>query len=326
MNFYSSCILKGTFFMCLLFLFSSEITAQYIQIPGVGWKGQGAGITSIDINNNGIPDLVLMAYDDPKGANSFRYKIGCDVDANGKTNYWTSMIQVDGVGWEGQGAGITSGDIDRNGKEDLILMAYDNPKGANSFRYRIGYNINGKGEAAKWGKMITVSGVGHIASGAGIALTQLDGNSAPDLILMAYDNPEKANTFRYKVGWNLDHNGQARKWSKYITVSGMGWEADGAGVAVKDLNGNGMPEIILMAYDAPKGTNSFRYKIGWDLNQFGIARSWGGMIQKIGVGHVGEGADILVEDLDGNGISEFVLMAYDAPNKENFFRYFVVGQ
>ena len=54
--------------------------APYTMINGVGHVGHGAGLAIADINRNGVPDMVLMAYDGPARANNFRYKIGWDVN------------------------------------------------------------------------------------------------------------------------------------------------------------------------------------------------------------------------------------------------------
>ena len=56
---------------------------------GVGWEGAGADLAYADVNNNGIDDVIVMAYDDPNGANQFRYRIGFDVDDDGVAQKWS---------------------------------------------------------------------------------------------------------------------------------------------------------------------------------------------------------------------------------------------
>jgi hypothetical protein len=105
----------------------------------------------------------------------------------------------------------------------------------------------------------TVEGVGWEGQGADVAIANLDGDSRPDMVLMAYDNPAQANTFRYKIGWNLNSNGVASRWdNSYVTVEGVGWEGQGAGVAIANLDGNSLPDMVLMAYDNPAQANTFR--------------------------------------------------------------------
>src|SRR5262245_42181458 len=136
----------------------------------------------------------------------------------------TGYLQVAGLGWEGQGAAIAIGNIDGNAAPDAVLMAYDNPAQANSFRYIIAWNLNRDGNPMTWSgapntpysSMVQVAGVGWEGQGAGARLIDLDGNSRPELILMAYDNPAQANSFRYRIGWNLDNGGVATSWSDYV--------------------------------------------------------------------------------------------------------------
>ncbi len=53
--------------------------------------------------------------------------------------------------------------------------------------------------------------------------------------------------------------------SGIIQVSGVGSDAQGADLAIYDINGDGKQDMVLMAYDNPVGLNYFRYMIGWDF-------------------------------------------------------------
>ena len=78
----------------------------------------------------------------------------------------------------------------------------------------------------------TIPGVGAEAQGADLAVTHLDHDPRPELIFMAYYNPPQGNAFRYKIGWNVNGRGEATSWSNSIEIPGIGWESQGAGVAV----------------------------------------------------------------------------------------------
>jgi hypothetical protein len=301
----------------------------WTQVPGVGWEGQGAGIAVGNIDADPAPDVVLMAYDNPSGANTFRYRIGWNLNRDGMPTTlsgvantpWSADVQVGGVGWEGQGAGCRLIDLDGNGRPELVLMAYDAPSGANSFRYRVGMNLDAQGNVASWGGTVQVGGVGWEGQGAGVAFTNLDANPRPEMILMAYDNPGGANTFRYRVGWNVDRAGIATSWSANVEVAGVGWEGDGADIDLVDLDANGRPEMILVAYDNPNGVNTYRYRIGWNVAANGIAAEWqDGFLSYPGTGARGQGAGLAVANLDG-GRTDLLLLTYDAPDEANSFRF-----
>ena len=103
---------------------------------GVGWEAQGAGVAIGNIIGGSAPDLIFMAYDNPSGANTFRYRIGRDLTSACAAS-WGSTVLVNGLGWEGDGAKPELYDIDQDGQLELFLMAYDDPWGSNTFRYRV---------------------------------------------------------------------------------------------------------------------------------------------------------------------------------------------
>lgn len=79
---------------------------------------------------------------------------------------------------------------------------------------------------------------------------------------MAYDNPSYDNSFRYRIGWNLGTGGGATSWSSgYAQVPRVGWEGQGADLAIFSLGPGSWPDFVFMAYDNPTGANSFRYKV-----------------------------------------------------------------
>jgi hypothetical protein len=240
---------------------------------------------------------------------------GANCDSSGATPY----VKIDGVGNEGQGAGVAFADLNRNGKPDIVLMAYDNPARGNSFRYRIGWDFNfATGTAASWAPGYkTVTGLGWEGQGAGVAFADIDHNGVQDMVVMAYDNPAGANTFRYRVGWNLGVDGTTNNWSASVEIGGVGDEGQGAGVALGDINDNGTLDMVLMATDG----SSFRYRVGWDLAANGTSANWSNPVTVPGMGSVAEGADVVLADINLDGTLDMVLMAYDAPGGANNFRY-----
>jgi hypothetical protein len=210
----------------------------------MGWEGQGAGIAAANLDADPRPDLIVMVYDNPAGANNFRYKIGWNLGPGGAVTSWSGATQVDGVGWEGQGAGVAVTNLDANPRPEMVFMAYDNPAGANNFRTKVGWNVNTAGIAASWSPYTQWQGVGWEGQGAGIRFLDTDASGRPDMILMAYDNPAGANTFRFEVGRNMTTTGNAlglpfgfpRDWN------GNGVFENGVQANVNgDMDGNGNP-------------------------------------------------------------------------------------
>jgi hypothetical protein len=306
--------------------FAPAATAQFVQVPGVGREGQGADLAVLQLDGDPRPDMILMAYDNPPGANNFRYRVGLNLDLAGNTSNWSAnYIEVPGVGWEGQGAGAAAVDLDGNGRPELVLMAYDNPSGANSFRYRIGWNLDAQGRTANWTNHAQVAGVGWEGHGAAVAIGQIDANPRPDMVFVAYDNPNSANTFRYRVGFNVDTSGNATWAANFVEVAGVGWEGQGAGAAIANLDGNARPDLVLLAYDNPQGANSFRYRVGLNLDTNGVAQTWQPGFQTLaGMGWEGQGAGLAITCLDNDPRADWIVMTYDNPQGDNSFRYRVL--
>jgi hypothetical protein len=234
---------------------------------------------------------------------------------------WTAGTKVDGVSYSNEGGGTAIADINGNGKPDLVLMGIDAPEGANEFRYKVGWDLRNDGTATSWSSPIHVAGPGDLNAGGGAAIADINGNGKPDLLLMAIDNPEGPNNFRYKIGWDLKNDGVASSWSTVFQVDAIGDLTEGGGAALADINGNGKLDLLLMGIDAPKGPNQFRYKIGWDLNSSGQAANWSSALAVEGVGDLAEGGDATIADINGDGKLDLVLMAVDSTTGLNQFRY-----
>jgi len=60
----------------------------------------------------------------------------------GVAESWSSMKTKGGLGSSNDGGGVAFGDINDNGKLDMILMGIDDPSGPNKFWYWIGWDLN----------------------------------------------------------------------------------------------------------------------------------------------------------------------------------------
>ncbi len=297
-----------------------DIAQNFYSVGGVGDLGEGAGVAFANFDQNPRLELILMAHDAPDGPNNFRYKIIWNLDKNCQSTYSRTYIEVPGVTDVGEGAGIAITNLDRNPRPEMVLMAHSGDEGPNTFRYRIGWNIGKNGRASQWSDLMVVPGVTDVGEGAGVAFVSLDDDPRPEMVLMAYSADEGQNSFRYKIGWNVDGSGKATWDQSYVTVRGLGDVGEGAGLAFTNLDSDPRPEMVLMAHDAPPGMNHFRYKIGWNVQKSGQATRWTSFLVE-GACDVGEGAGIDFANLDSDPRPEVVLMAYSADEGPNAFRY-----
>lgn len=283
----------------------------------------------IDVDNNSqsfipIYELVtdptkkqtLKAYID----NYIKSKEVCSISLYPST---TGTRQVSGLGHINQGAGVAIGDIDKNGRPDMILMGIDNPKGKNNFWYKVLYDIDENGYYSKESSILSISAEGWENSGGDIALCDLNNNGILDMVLLCTDKPTTAGrAYRwYYVAYDLKPDGHYNSLSSLNTVQELGFFYDGAGIDICDINKNGTPDLLMMVYDAPEGENSFRYQIAFDLQSNGNYLSLSPVYEVPGLGHDGDGAGVAVGDIDNNGTLDILFMALDAPSGKDKFVY-----
>jgi len=225
--------------------------------PTISVYQAGAGADVADIDGNGRPELLLMYIDDPDGVNQFRYHIGWNLSAtNGQAASWSSMIVGPNIGNSNQGGGAALGDIDKNGRPDLVLMGVDNPEKGNSFRYCVGKNLDKTGKPTSWTPVIQAPcNLGWSNAGGGASLADINGNGKLDLVLSGIDSPTGANNFWCYIGWDIDINGNVTGWSSKFVGPAVGYINEGGGTAIGDIDHNGKMDILLMGLDNPYGAD-----------------------------------------------------------------------
>ena len=286
----------------------------------------------IDVDNSiqsFIPIYELVA--DPVKSQALKTYINSYVrskELKSVTLYPTSsgLRTISGLGHVNAGGGVAIGDIDGNGKPDMVLMGVDDPAGVNSFWYRILFDLDENGFSSRQSGVYSIPAVGHDNSGGGVAISDLNKNGKPDLILLCADKPAKGPAgLCYRVVYDLNIDGSYTSVSSIKSTPVMGDCYDGADIDICDINGNGILDLLLMTYDDPEEMNNFRYQIAYDLSSFGNYQSLSPLYGISGVGHMGEGAGVAVGDIDRNGTLDIIFMALDAPEgSANRFVYRVL--
>jgi hypothetical protein len=274
----------------------------------------GAALRQIDNDVNGNLDAVFSGIQKRGGPNKFYYQVAWNLSTGGIPSRWSKTFYGPDLGNEQSGGGAAMADIDGNGQPDLVLMAIDNPQGANSYWYTIGWNMGTNGEVTSWSPIVKIGGLGNDNKGGGAALADLDHNGKPELVLMGIDDPAGPNRFWYRIGRNLDQTGKAESWTSTLYANvGLGDLSAGGGVALADVNGNGMPELILMNIDSPLGANPFWYYIGWNIDINGSVTAWSNKIIGPSLSNMTSGGGVAVGDINKNGKQDMLLMTIDNP-------------
>ena len=89
--------------------------------------------------------------------------------------------------------------------------------------------------------------------GGGIAVANLSGGGNQDFLVTAIDNPEGKNRGMYRVGRNVDAQGQVTGgWTPWLDIPDwFSFENAGAGAAVADVDGDGQQDLIAFMIDSP---------------------------------------------------------------------------
>jgi hypothetical protein len=113
-------------------------------------------------------------------------------------------------------------------------------------------------------------------------------------------------------------------WSEVKAVPGwFGAEDQGADIALADVSGNGLPDLVVFHVDNPGGENHGYYRIGWSVDAGGdVTGGWSSVEAVPGwFGAEDQGAGIAIADISGSGRPDLVVFHVDNPGGENHGYY-----
>ena len=111
---------------------------------------------------------------------------------------------------DNQGGGVAVADVAGTGKPDLLVVTVDNPGGQNRGVYRLGRRLDAQGNVtAGWTPWIDIPDwFSWENQGVGAAVVDLDKDGHQDLVVFMIDNPPGQNQGYYRVGKQLNADGQ----------------------------------------------------------------------------------------------------------------------
>ena len=255
---------------------------NFVQIPDwFSFENAGGGAAIADLSGTGKQDSIILMVDNPPGVNRGLFRIGKNLDATGNPiDGYTPWIDVpDWFSFENQGAGVAVADIDRDGKQDIVVFMIDNPPEQNAGFYRVGKSLDINGNVnGGWGPWIAIPDWFSFENQHGsIALADIDGDGFLELLVLMVDNPAGQNQGKYRIGRKLDGNGNVTGgWTPWVDVPDwFSFENQGAGIAVADLDNSGKRDLIIFQIDGAIDQNQAFYAIGKGLDINGnVTGNW----------------------------------------------------
>ncbi len=214
---------------------------------GLGIAGHNTGVAIGDVNNDGLPDVLVTQYG---GVKLFLNRGG------GKFEDVTEAAGLKNPAW---GASAAFVDYDRDGWLDLVIVNYvdydptwvckDPGGGAPDYCTpqnfpgavtRLFRNLRAAGDAVRFQDVSVESGVGRIAGpGLGVLCADFDGDGWPDIFV--------ANDGRPNHLWINQKNGTFKEEAtqRGVAYNRMGKAEASMGVAYGDVYGDGLMHLFV---------------------------------------------------------------------------------
>ncbi len=224
-------------------------------------EGTGSGCAWLDYNNDGLMDLYVVNGRHVNGLTDHSAPDGMDATnhlyRNNGDGTFTDVTTQAGVPGSGFGVGITAGDFDNDGNEDLYITQYNSA---------VLYHNNGNGTFTD---VTAKAGVNNPNFGTGAAFLDYDRDGRLDLFVGNYLKFDPASRQYYSAQQypgpleyapeinRLFHNDGDGTFTDVSAASGISAQPGRAmGVTVGDYDGDGWPDI----YAANDTMASFLYR------------------------------------------------------------------
>jgi galactose oxidase len=149
--------------------------------------------------------------------------------------------------------------------------------------------------------------------GAGVAITDFrDGQE--HLVALMVDDPPQQNRGLYRIGKNLDANGNVAQWTPWIDVPNwFSWENQGGGIAVTPADAQGRRNLVVFMIDNPPGRNRGFYRVGKAVDANGnVTGGWTDWLEVPDwFSSENQGGSITIADFDGDGSQDLVVFMID---------------
>jgi len=194
------------------------------------------GVAVGDIQGDGKLDLILVGIELGK----LHYRIANDLEENGHTGSEREIVVDDDDIRHlshAKGLGASLWDVDRNGRQDLVVTWFYHGMHSNYIAVAILWNLDDEGNYDTITQHTIEKDLAWNIDGVGCEMVQLDDNPNPDL----YYTYSKGNYYYRRVAYNLDAEGKptvVRKLGGSRFLSSPSSSSEGMGVALAFAGGD----------------------------------------------------------------------------------------
>jgi hypothetical protein len=210
---------------------------------GLDVAGHGMGVAVGDVNNDGLPDVLLTEYG--------RIRLFLN-QGGGKFRDVTAEAGLDNPHW---GTSAAFFDFDRDGWLDLVVVNYVNYDptkpcggvvgrhdfcGPHAFAGTVARLFRNLGASGRFEDVTLQSGLGRAAGAAlGVVCADFTGDGWPDILVA---NDGAANHL-----WVNQRNGTFKEEAvlRGLAYDGLGVPQANMGIALGDVDGDGLPEVFI---------------------------------------------------------------------------------
>jgi hypothetical protein len=274
---------------------------RYRLVAGSGLEvaGYSMGVAVGDVNNDGLPDVLLTQYD------------GLKLFLNNGDGTFTDITDEAGLSNPAWGTSAAFVDYDRDGWLDLVVVNYVNydptwPCSSRSgqrdycppktFQGRVcklfrncGRAAAGKGHGVRFEDMTVRAGLGALPGpGLGVVCADFTGDGWPDIFVA---NDGQANRL-----WVNQHDGTFKEEAvaRGVGLNGMGNAEAGMGIAIGDVDGDGLFDLLVTHLTEETNTLWRQETLGYFRDRTAFAGLAGSATRGTGFGTV-----LADFDLDG---------------------------
>lgn len=273
--------LRQLLFLAMLLTFTTAASAATLGERALGTKVLGLGAAVMNLDANGIRDMVLAWVDGSAADPRARYAFAFDLAENGSCAR-LGAVQDMGPVAAGPvvGAGLAVAFLDGKRLPDLVFATlHDGPSRA-TLRYRLGFNCSAA-KAPVWGKELAVPlHPAAKAHGLGATLHDVNRNGTNDLILAWAEPAASGFVARTVVAFDLSPLGVPKSWGMVRPVV----DRKGAVLTMAEVHGLDLvaavfdtsyrSDLVLAWVEGTGDGKRMKYTAAMNLDDGGKAERW----------------------------------------------------